>query len=134
MIRTYVGLYLVFSYFGSWAQNEKTKYYSTGQLQARGMVINGDKVGEWAYFYPTGMKSAIENFDQGVLQMGQLQDSASYFYPSGIIQRRGVYEKSWYAGKWIHYFENGLVERIVNYRDGQPNDVSMVNNNNGVLI
>ena len=67
MIRTYVGLYLVFAHLTSEAQMEKTEYYSTGQLRARGLMDNENKVGEWVYFYPFGVKSAIENFDHGVL-------------------------------------------------------------------
>lgn len=44
MIRTYVGLYLVFAYLTSGAQMEKTE--TIQQLRARGLMYNENKVGE----------------------------------------------------------------------------------------
>jgi antitoxin component YwqK of YwqJK toxin-antitoxin module len=65
---------------------------------------------------------------------GQLQDSAWYFHPSGKLNRKGIYESSRYANRWIYYFENGVVERIVNYQNGQPNGVTKVYNDKAFLI
>jgi antitoxin component YwqK of YwqJK toxin-antitoxin module len=154
MIKVYVGIYLVMMYFPSSAQIEKTDYFSSGEIRARGLTDSaGNKLGEWLSFYPSGIKSAVEHFDQGMLnglviyyypnevvqgretwKLGQLQDSAWYFHPSGALHRKGQYSHSRYVNTWTHYFENGTIERIVNYKDGLPDGLTMVYNPEGILI
>lgn len=67
-------------------------------------------------------------------RQGQLQDSAWYFHSSGTLHRKGAYQNSRYMNGWIYYFENEVVERIVNYQDGQPNGATKVYNDKGILI
>ncbi len=154
VIKVYVGLYFVFIFLSSNAQVEKVEYFNSGEVSQRGRCDReGNKTGEWLSFYPSGVKSAIEHYDNGMLnglviyfypdnvvqgkeswKMGQLTDSAWYFYPSGALHRKGQYENSRYINTWMHYFENGEIERIINYKAGLPDGATKVYHPTGTLV
>ena len=56
-------------FFYSWcvAQEKTTDYYPNGKVRSQGTVRNSLKEGKWEYYYPTGHRQAIENFDAGIL-------------------------------------------------------------------
>jgi antitoxin component YwqK of YwqJK toxin-antitoxin module len=132
---------------------DKNEYYATGELRATGQVNAGHKEGEWRYFYPNGKKNAIESYSHGQLNgiiyyfypdeilqgketwdHGTLTDSAWYYHRNGSLQKKGMYKKSEYTGTWFHFFENANVERIVNYINGLPNGLTLLNNEQGVRL
>jgi hypothetical protein len=41
--------------------------YPTGEVRATGSLLEGQKSGEWKYFYPNGKRNAIEHYTRGML-------------------------------------------------------------------
>ena len=59
-----------------------------GYLTLKGSFKNGDKDGEWQYFYYTGDKEKVSNYEDGVLN-----GPYNYFYDNGQVNVEGNYKK-----------------------------------------
>lgn len=107
-----------------------------------GKIENGQKVGEWLFYYPNGQLMAKEQYKSGMLDgvclayfpNGQLaskenwkedlqEDSSWYYHPNGKIYRKGVYIDGVYQGIWLTYYENGRIQQECYYLDGLPNGI-----------
>ena len=63
-----------------YAQRVTTELYNNGKVRSEGVLNDGQKIGEWKYFYPNGNRMAIENYENGILN-----GAVTYFFPgSGI--------------------------------------------------
>ena len=49
------------------AQSVQQQYYADSTLRARGATDAHGKTGLWTYYYPSGIRSAVENYQQGQL-------------------------------------------------------------------
>ncbi|HRH34494.1 MAG TPA: toxin-antitoxin system YwqK family antitoxin [Catalimonadaceae bacterium] len=105
-----------------------------------GKMENGQKVGEWIFYYPDGQLMAREQYKEGMLDgiclayfpNGQLaskenwkedlqEDSSWYYHPNGKIFRKGIYNDGVYQGTWLTFYENGRLQQSCPYLDGLPN-------------
>lgn len=131
----------------------QTNFYPNGQKKATGELVEGKKTGKWVFFYPNGVKQAVEyyqndelhglvknfDFDGNLLSIenwhqGLIQDSAFYYFPSGQLEKQGLYKNGQYDGYWTFYHPNGTLKRKLFYYHGAPNGEWKYFNDQGVLI
>lgn len=116
---------------GSW-----TEYHDDGSVKAKGKYINGNRVGEWKFYFSGGQldqqgtynnkgkstgewkkwnESGIlvkdENFDNG-LHEGDYQE----YNDSGKTIVKGIYEEGVEQGKWL--YEIGDISQTIEFQDG----------------
>ena len=48
--------------------SQDTLWYEDGAVMAIGELLKDEENGEWTYFYPSGEKSALLNYDNGLLE------------------------------------------------------------------
>jgi antitoxin component YwqK of YwqJK toxin-antitoxin module len=129
------------------------EYYENGQTKHQGTMEAGKKSGKWEYYYPSGIKEAIEYFKDGRLNgtasnfdfegnlitkenwfNGMLQDSSFYCFPGGIIEKKGVYKNSAYEGLWLFYYKDGTLRKSLEYQNGLPDGEWRYYNESGTLL
>jgi len=71
-------------------QGDWKEFYETGEIKSVGKYLNGNKVGEWKYFFADGKPFETGKYDN----QGRQQ------------------------GKWIWYLENGKERRVSNFYNG----------------
>lgn len=94
---------------------EQSYVFRNGKLIAQGiMKLNGLKESLWKEFYPDGVTKSIGNYSNGQ-RVGEWE----FYYPQGTLEQKGLYnDKGKPEGKWTWYFSSGQVLREENYRNG----------------
>ena len=145
-------IYLLFTNFPLLAQ-EEINYYEDGSLKSQGILKEGVRQGQWNFYYPSGKKSAIEEYNSGLLNgkvlyydtaenligseiwhQDVLIDSAIYFFSNGQIEKKGWYKEGLYHGEWRFFYENGRIKRVGSYIDGLPHGFWIFYNEAGIRI
>lgn len=95
--------------------NSSRLFNKNGVLIGEGIVnIEGDKVGDWIFYYPNGVKRS-----EGKYIRNRREDLWVYYYDFGGIEQRGDFKKGRPHGKWVWYFDTGAIEREEYYKYGK---------------
>ncbi len=65
-------------------------YFPDGQINAKGEMVNGRRIGPW-----------------------------KIYYPNGKLKSEGIYEDGKREGEWKFYYNSGKLEDIYNYKSGK---------------
>ena len=148
MAKLKVTILLLFFSILAFGQKEYKTFYVSGQLREKGQLNkNGQPIGEWISYYPSGKVFIISNYENGELK----GDIKSFDENGKLIQithsETGLTEgfnesgKLWYFGKqkngkkegeWT-FLSNGLKQKIQNYENGQLNGEYKSYDENGKL-
>lgn len=124
------------------------RYHPNGKLALVGAYRNGHPSGVWHWFDAQGepMRAAVpqpgyeeilsgrdlENPDtvyrdlqgrkvaEGVLKYDQPVGPWRYYYPDGALRARGRFVRGLPDGRWVVYFNSGMVQREDTYQLGVP--------------
>ena len=85
------------------AQGEKKSYYyPDGKVRCEVNVYNGNYVGEWMFYYESGIKLKKGYFKNSV------PDSLWIFWDEeGRLQQMGNCKGDLLEGLWVYYYPNG---------------------------
>jgi antitoxin component YwqK of YwqJK toxin-antitoxin module len=65
---------------------------------------------------------------------GNLEGRAYYFYPSGKVRETGVYVHDERKGTWSYYYENGQLEKTLNFNIGTPDIIEFYTKKGKALV
>lgn len=86
-------------------------WYENGALYAEQYYKNGQMTNVWKTYNTDGTTSDIIDFNSG---------KAQYFHKNGKIQSEGkITNQMAQVGKWVIYYENGMLNAEGNYINGQ---------------
>lgn len=101
-----------------------------GTLVGQGITLeNGDKSGQWIFFYPTGKKES-----EGLFEKGQKEGLWKYYYPDGTLKQTGYFRHDKFNGLWEFYSESGDLLTKEEYENGQRNGLSVEYDDEGNKI
>ncbi|MCX6183044.1 MAG: hypothetical protein NT150_14080 [Bacteroidetes bacterium] len=92
-----------------------TNYNEYGNIDSKGPIKKGFRVGRWEFYYPNGEISAIGMYND----LGELEGTYEEYYKGGVIKSKTTYQKDQFTGPYIAYFPNGKVETEGWYVNGQ---------------
>lgn len=101
-------------------------YYSNGQLETIGNIINGKTEGKWIGFYEDGVLSFINFYDKGLLNGRYIE-----YYLNGSIKTDGYYKNGDKDKNWKEYYANGNLEAKYKYSNKKLDGVSILYHFNG---
>ncbi len=106
-------------------------YYPTnGLLKAKGSFGAPDeKIGEWKYYYNTGILKQTANFKNGKLN-GLLEN----WFTNGVKSSTTNYLDDKINGVETNYYYNGLLLRTTNYKEDKKNGIEKEYNSKGQLL
>tara|TARA_B100000575_G_C23060804_1_gene610725 strand:+ start:86 stop:1237 length:1152 start_codon:yes stop_codon:yes gene_type:complete len=68
-------------------EGENEVYYPNGKLKERGVILNGEKSGNWEFFYENGNRKGEQEYVHG-----KIQGTGKYYYEDGKLRLLGHYE------------------------------------------
>lgn len=96
-------------------------YDINGTILGTGSTLeNGDKTGDWIFFYPTGKKESEGSFANGV-KTGLWK----FYYPDETIKQKGEFQNGKYNGTWLFYSEVGDLQKEEEYQNGHREGLSI---------
>lgn len=96
-------------------------YDINGNLLGTGVTLeNGDKNGDWIFFYSDGKKESEGAFLNG-LQTGLWK----FYYPDGTIKQKGEFRNGKFNGTWLFYNEVGDLQKEEEYVSGRREGLSI---------
>jgi antitoxin component YwqK of YwqJK toxin-antitoxin module len=93
---------------------EWTDFYPTGEVKARGAYANNERSGKWTFFF---QKGGIEQ--TGRFERGKFQGLWTWHYPNGNIWREESYFNGREDGEFIEYDSDGKILSKGNYINGE---------------
>lgn len=75
-----------------------TNFNESSQIMAKGHTINGIENGKWYFYYPNGIKSSFEIYDNGILV-----DSTFSYFPDGKLRGKGYFKQGLKHGTFEYY-------------------------------
>lgn len=94
-----------------WIEHQST--WPDGSLEARGHVLEGERVGEWELYAPGGVLLEVISYEAGVRH-----GSWRAYAESGALVGSGQYEGGLRNGSWVLYYSDGGVRERGEYRNG----------------
>lgn len=94
-----------------WVEHQST--WPDGTLEARGHVLEGERVGEWELYSPGGVLVEVIAYEAGVRH-----GSWRAYAESGALVGSGQYEGGLRNGSWVLYYSDGGVRERGEYRSG----------------
>jgi len=89
-------------------------FYENGKLAGKGVVKQGEFVGDWTFLTPAGNKLAEGRFNE----KGQKEGLWRYYYFSGALDAEEVYKEGKLHGVCKYYHDNGILAAARNYVNG----------------
>ena len=87
-------------------------YFENGKTESVGSYLNGEKDGNWKYWYETGW----DTFEsKGSYKGGNRDGFWTYWYPNGEIREDGNFKLQERVGKWTYYNEDGSLDIVINH-------------------
>lgn len=83
-----------------------TEYHNTGEFQAKGVYLNGQRVGDWVFYYTNGNVEQKGKYDK----KGRAQGIWKWFYEDGKLMREENYINDKRDGILTDYDEEGNIE------------------------
>lgn len=97
--------------------NVTYNYNEVPTCNSYGKFENGQKQGEWSYFYDEGNIKAIGDFNNNGKQDGYWE----WFYENGQVKETGTYKNGLSQNESVYYHENGKVLARVGIEDSEFN-------------
>lgn len=105
-------------------------YDIQGTLIGKGATLeNGDKIGEWIFFYPSGKKES-----EGLYENGEKTGQWKFYYPDETIKQTGNFVNGKYNGAWRFYSEVGDLQKEEEYEFGRRQGLSIEYDDEGEKI
>lgn len=104
-------------------------YYKYGNLKAVGnFTTNGERDGDWTFYYFSGKLKSHEHYVNG-----KLQGKQEYYYENGNLSSTENYVNGLAEGPiYVYYFTGGL-KKIMNYKLDKKSGETKIYYNGGVL-
>lgn len=94
---------------------KEEKFYEDGTMEYTGAYDNeGNRHGEWKYFYPAGSIWSIGNYDHGI-KTGKKE----VYWPEGQLRYEGFFANDKKSGHWKFYDLEG---KVIQEADYNPNN------------
>ncbi|WP_415370845.1 toxin-antitoxin system YwqK family antitoxin [Patiriisocius sp. Uisw_047] len=93
-----------------------------------GKLENGERTGEWKYYYENGQLESILKYENGFLK-GEMK----YYYENGQLSLIGKWENGQPIGEWKSYHENGQLYNIGKNENGKKTGEWKFYHENGQL-
>lgn len=117
---------------GEWKKTENSK------ITWKGNFINGEKSGEWDYYYEDGKLKAVVNYKKG-----ELSGIFKQYFENGQLKVIGNYANGKQTGEWKVYYDSGELSQIISfsvqgkqntefkalYKSGKPKQIGLLLNN-----
>lgn len=105
-------------------------YDMNGTLIGRGITQeNGDKSGEWVFYFPDGKKES-----EGLYSDGRKSGLWKFYYPDETVKQTGNFRDGKYDGPWRFYSEVGDLQKEEEYAHGRRNGLSIEYDDEGEKI
>ena len=118
------------SYNSKGVITDGTLYDVNGTLIGHGITQeNGDKSGEWIFYFPNGKKES-----EGIFSNGQKSGLWKFYYPDETLKQTGNFRDGKFDGPWRFYSEVGDLQKEEEYANGQRNGLSIEYDDEGEKI
>ena len=136
-----------------------TSFYLTGEVLSKGNYINNKKHGKWTKYYKDGNKSWEYYFYNDSLNPNKIcynwhetgyKKSEGYlvlldeqtiwdgkyieYYENGVIYLEGKYSNGFKQGLWKQYYNNRLINSTKYFKNGNPSGKWTFYNENGDIV
>jgi uncharacterized protein len=92
-----------------------TEYHNTGEFKGKGLYKEGERVGDWEFFYASGKLEQKGRYDK----KGRAQGVWKWYYESGKLWREEIYINGRRDGQLTDYDEEGNIILNGNYIEGR---------------
>ena len=99
--------------FKNVSEGKVTRWHSNGEIYSEGNFINGNRSGEFNWYYENGKKKERSFFDGG-----KRIAMTTQWYDNGKKHAEGNYKKGQLNGKLTWWYENGQKKEEVNFAQG----------------
>lgn len=82
-----------------------TEYHHTGEFKGKGLYKDGNRTGEWEFFYASGKLEQKGKYDK----KGRTQGAWKWFYENGALMREELYVNGKREGQLTDYNEQGKI-------------------------
>ncbi|MGZ3900633.1 MAG: toxin-antitoxin system YwqK family antitoxin [Bacteroidia bacterium] len=82
-----------------------TEYHNTGEFRGKGVYKDGNRTGDWEFFYASGKLEQKGKYDK----KGRTQGVWKWFYESGALMREENYVNGKREGQMTDYDEKGKI-------------------------
>lgn len=82
-----------------------TEYHHTGEFKGKGLYKDGNRTGEWEFFYASGKLEQKGKYDK----KGRTQGGWKWFYENGTLMREELYVNGKREGQLTDYNEQGKI-------------------------
>lgn len=82
-----------------------TEYHHTGEFKGKGLYKDGNRTGDWEFFYASGKLEQKGKYDK----KGRAQGVWKWYYESGALMREELYVNGKREGQLTDYDENGKI-------------------------
>lgn len=89
--------------------------HPNGALKIRGQLLDGERHGNWASFYDSGLK-----WSESVYYKGRLNGKTKAFYPNGMLRMTGTYIDDEKRGEWRFFDEEGAMVKRLDFNEEPP--------------
>lgn len=101
-----------------------------GVLIGRGVTQeNGDKTGEWTFYYSSGKKES-----EGMFTNGLKSGTWKFYYPDETLKETGNFRNGKFDGDWRFYSEIGDLQKEEEYYNGMRQGLSIEYDDEGEKI
>lgn len=114
-----------------------TFFHREGQVEQKGIYVNGLPQGEWFWFFPSGARHREEHYRKGredgasaeydstgaVITQGEYidgQKDGPWLYQVGDHKEVGAYKDGLKDGEWVHTYANGKRNFLGTFVNGDP--------------
>lgn len=92
-----------------------------GTLLGKGVMLeNGQKIGSWVMFYPSGAKQSEGNFVED-----KKAGKWKFYYETGELKQEGYYSQGKPTSLWKWYYKTGELKKQEEYGSGKRNGLSI---------
>ena len=99
--------------FKNVSEGSVTRWHSNGEIYSEGQFINGNRSGEFNWYYDSGKRKERSFFDGG-----KRIAMTTQWYENGKKHAEGNYKKGQLNGKLTWWYENGQKKEEVNFTQG----------------
>ena len=99
--------------FKNVSEGRVTRWHSNGELYSDGQFINGNRSGEFNWYYDSGKRKERSFFDAG-----KRIATTTQWYENGNKHAEGNYKKGQLSGKLTWWYEDGQKKEEVTFNQG----------------
>ena len=96
-------------------------FFSNGNIEMKGNIVNNENEGEWKYFYSDSRLQLQGNFKDDLVDGRWV-----WYFPNGILKEEGNYVDGKREGQWLTYNDDGTLFIKRNFKDNVQIDSTKV--------